>query len=80
MEPGKLIFSDQYKSSLPGRVLGNRGSKITSQVYKRDTILCDAAFSNISVYCQVSLASEDKIMSKLKFDREAMCAGFPVKS
>ena len=39
LEPGKLIFSDQYESRLPGRVFGIRGFKIKSQVYKGGTEL-----------------------------------------
>ena len=67
LEPGKLIFSDKYESRLPGRVFGYRGYIITSQVYKGVTILCDAAYRNISVHCRVSSTPEDTILSKLKF-------------
>ena len=79
LKHGELIFSDQYESRLPGRVFGNRRSKITSQVYKGVTIICDEASIKISVHHQVSFTVEDTIMSKLKFDREATSAGFPVK-
>ena len=79
MEPGKLIFSYQYESRLSGRVFGNRGSKITSQVYKGGPILFDVAYINIIVHHQVSLTSEDTTVSKLKFEREAMGSEVPVE-
>ena len=53
LEPGKLFFSYQYESRLPGRVSGNILSKITSQVYKIVTIFCYEDSSNISVHNQV---------------------------
>ena len=34
LEPGKIIFSDQCESRLPGRVFGKIISKIISRVYK----------------------------------------------
>jgi hypothetical protein len=33
LNPGDLIFSDQYVSSVPGRVFGRRGASIASQKY-----------------------------------------------
>ena len=80
MKHGKLIFSDQYESMLLARIFGNRGSKITSQVYKGDNIFCDTASSKISVHNQVSFTSEDKIMYKLKSEIEDMGEGVPVES
>ena len=31
LEPGDLIFSDQFESRLPGRVFGQKGSYLSSQ-------------------------------------------------
>ena len=78
MEPGKFVFYYQYESRIPGRVFGSRGYKITSQIYKGDTIFCDAAFIKIIVHSQVPFTAEHTIISKLEFEREAMCAGVSV--
>ena len=67
LESGKLIFYDKYESRLPGRVFGNRGYIINSQVYKGGTIFCDSAYRNTSLHRRVSSTPEDTIMSKLKF-------------
>ena len=78
MEPGKFIFSYQYESRITERVFGNRGYKITYQVYKGGTIFYYQASSKISVHHQVSFTEEDTNMSKLNFKREATSAGVPV--
>ena len=65
---------------LQGEFLGNRGSEITFQVYKGDTIFCDSDSIKISVPHQFSFTAEDTIISNLKFDSETMGAGFPVES
>ena len=78
MEPVNLIFYYHYESRLLGRVFGNRGSKITPQFYKGGAIFCYAAYSNIRVHHKVKLTAEETIMSKLKFEREAIDEGLPV--
>ena len=80
MDPGKIILSDQYESRFSGRLFGNRGSKITSKVYKVSNIFYDAYYKNISVHHQVSFIAEDTTMSNLNFERGAMGAGVPVES
>jgi hypothetical protein len=80
LEPGELVFSDQYESRLPGRVFGNRGSRINSQKYKGGTLFCDAASSRVSIYNQISFTAEETITSKLKYEREAMSTGIQVQS
>ena len=69
MEPGKIIIYDQYKSRLLGRVFGNIGYKITSQVYKGGTIFWDVASRKISLQHQVSFTEEETSLYKLKFER-----------
>ena len=62
-------------------MFGNRGFKTISKVYKRGTIFYNAAeSSNISVHNQVSFTAEETVISKLKFENEAMGAGVPVES
>jgi hypothetical protein len=80
LEPGELVFSNQYESRLPGQVVGNRGSKISSQIYKGCTLFCDAASSHISIYNQISFTAKETIRSKLKYEREAMSTGVQLHS
>ena len=80
MEPVNIIFSLQYESIIIGRLFGNRGSKITSQVYKGVTIFCDAASSKISLHHQVSCTVEDTTVSNIKFERYYMGAGVTLES
>ena len=54
------------------------GNRVTSQVYKGGTIFCDAASSKIIVHRQVSFTAEETIISKLKFEMEAMGSILPV--
>ena len=79
MEPGKIIISDNYESWLPGRVFGNRGSKISSKFFKGGSIFCGSFSINISVNHQIKLVSEYNIMSKIQFERETMGEGVPVE-
>jgi hypothetical protein len=79
LEPGDLIFSDQYESCLPGRVFNARGSTVHSQQMMGGTLFCDAASGRISVHNQVSLAASDTIVSKLKFEQEALSVGVQVQ-
>ncbi len=79
LEPGDLIFSDQYESRVQGRVFNARGSAVHSQKIVGGTLFCDAASGRISVHNQVSLAASDTIASKLKFERDAGSAGVAVK-
>jgi Reverse transcriptase (RNA-dependent DNA polymerase) len=80
LEPGDLVFSDQYESRLPGRAFGHRGSKITSRKYCGGTLFCDAASGWMYIQHQASLNAIDTITSKLSFEREALGSGVHVKS
>jgi hypothetical protein len=79
LEPGELVFTDQYESRLPGGLFGNRGSRVTSQKYKGGTLFCDTAFGRVIIHSHVSITAEEKITSKLKFECKAMGAGVQVK-
>ena len=80
MEPGDLVFSDQFVSSLPGKVFGKRGESISSNSYSGGTLFCDAASKKIFVNCQVSLGAYEIIESKLMFERDAQTSGVTVKA
>ena len=80
LKPGELIFSDQYVSSLPGRVFGRRGAAITTQKYCGGTLFYDAATGKMKVVHQVSLGAQETVQSKLEFEREAHQLGITVKN
>ena len=79
LEPGALIFSDQYESRLPGHVFNARGSGVHTQTYMGGTLFCDAASGCVSVHNQVSLGASDMIASKIKFEHNAMSTGVTVQ-
>ena len=80
LKPGNIIFSDHYESRLTWIVFWNRRYKVTSQVYKGGTIFYNSASRKIIVHHKVSFTSEETIVSKIDFEREAMGAGVPVES
>ena len=76
--PGDLVFSDQYESRLPGKVFTYKGSGLKTLTYKGGTVFCDSASGYISQYCQSSFTSDETVISKLRFEREAMGSGVVV--
>ena len=79
LEPGDLVFSDQYESSCPGRVFGRRGASISTQKYCGGTLFYDAASGKIRVVHQVSLSAQETVAAKMTFEREALQHGIKVK-
>ena len=71
LDPGSLVFTDQFESRLPGRVFTSKGSQVSSQKYKGGTLFCDTASSKISIYMQSSFTVEERIQSKLKYEKNA---------
>jgi hypothetical protein len=79
LEPGDLVFTDQFESRLPGRVFNARGASTSSHKYKGGTVFCDAATGHIRVYFQVAFTAQETLESKLKYEREALSEGVQVK-
>jgi hypothetical protein len=79
LDSGELVFTDQYKSRLPGRVFGKRGSSVTSQKYKGANLFCDTASGRVRIYNQVFFyrRGDNHIQAELKC--EAMGTGVQVK-
>ena len=50
LEPGNMVFTNQYESRLSGRVFNSRGSTVHSQKMVGGTIFIDAASSHVAVY------------------------------
>ena len=78
LEPGNLIFSDQYESRTPGRVFGLRGAHISSQKYCGGTLFTDAASGYIDIQHQQNLTAAESIRAKLAFERNALTAGVSI--
>ena len=78
LEPGDLIFSDQYESRVPGRVFGNRGASISSAKYCGGSLFNDAASGYQFVYHQQHLTAIESIEAKQAFEREALTAGVSI--
>ena len=64
LEPGDLIFSDQYESRVPGKVFGKQGAAISSNSYCGGTLFVDAATGRIFNRHQVSLNAHETVEAK----------------
>ena len=80
LEPGDLVFSDQYESPLLGRQFSARGNDLTTQKFRGGTIFCDAASGKLTVVHQVGLTGTETVQAKLRFEREAAAVGVHVRA
>jgi hypothetical protein len=79
LDPGDLVFSDQYESPLLGRQFSARGNSLTTQKFRGGTIFCDAASGKLTVIHQVGLTGTETVQAKLRFEREAAGVGVQVR-
>ena len=79
LNPGDLVFSDQFESSMKGRYYNSQGKMNTHYSYRGGTIFYDAASKYIQVTNQVGFTAYETIEAKLKFEREAMGDGVVIK-
>jgi hypothetical protein len=79
LEPGELVFADQYESRQPGRAFTTKGLSSSSN-FNGGTLFVDAASHYIFVSHQVGSTATETIQSKIKFEREAMTCGVEVKA
>ena len=79
LEPGDLVFSDQYESRLEGRQFTARGHTLSSQKYRGGTLFCDTASGKVSVIHQVGLTGPETVQAKLQFEREAASVGVLIR-
>ena len=77
LEPGQLVYVDQYESRVEGRAFTTRGLS-QSLKFKGGTLFCDAASHYVFVNHQVSLNAAETVESKLKFEREALQHGVSI--
>ena len=70
LAPGTMVSSDQFVSSLPGRLPNTYGCKYKSNWYNGRTIFIDDASGFIALECQVSLGAAETLRAKHKFERD----------
>ena len=80
LEPGDLVFADQYESRVPGRALTSKGIVSSSLKFGGGTLFIDAASGYIFVSHQVGHTAAETIESKMRFEREALACGVSVKA
>ena len=79
LQPGDLVFSDQYEYPLEGCQFSARGNDASTQNYCSGTLFCNAASGKISVVHQVGLTGTETVQAKFQFEREAAKVGIHVK-
>ena len=79
MEPGDLVFADQYESRQPGRAFTTKGLSSSSH-FRGGTLFVDAASHYVFVSHQMGSTATETIQSKLKFEREATTCGVTVQA
>ena len=79
IQPGDLVFYDQYESPLEGHQFSTRGNDVSTQKYCSGTLFCDYASGKILVVHQVGLTGTKTVQEKLQFKREATAVGIHVK-
>ena len=80
LEPGDLVFSDQYESRIGGKIFNRRGTAISRQDYCGGTLFCDGATGRIAARHQVSLSAPETTLSKQIFEKDAFSVGVTVKA
>jgi Reverse transcriptase (RNA-dependent DNA polymerase) len=79
LEPGQLVFADQYESREPGRAFTTKGAA-SSHKFGGGTLFIDAASNYVYVSHQVGTTANETIQAKVKFEREAITAGVTVQA
>jgi hypothetical protein len=79
MEPGQLVFADQYESRELGRAFTSKGGS-SSHKFGGGTLFIDAASNYVFVSHQVGATAHETIQSKIKFEREALTAGVVIQN
>ena len=80
LEPGDCFSTDQYESSVRGRLPQTRGRERSSNRYVGGTIFFDHASSKIYIRHQTSLSGKETVMAKRDVERECLSQGVIVKS
>ena len=80
LRPGSKVFTDQFISSVPGRLPHTFGKEKDSEKQTGGTVWVDAASGFVAVDTQVSLNAAETLRSKSKFERDAHRSGIKILS
>ena len=78
LRPGSMVSSDQFVSSLPGRLPNTYGKEAESEKYVGGTIFIDEASEYFWVHNQVSLNAKETLIGKHNFERNAIRNGVTI--
>ena len=76
---GGRVSTDQFVSSLPGRLATTYGKESVEKQYSGGTVFIDEASEFMYIENQVSLGAPETVRAKNKFEREAMRNGVVIK-
>ena len=79
LRPGAMISSDQFVSSVPGRLPNTYGRERDSEKFVGGTIFIDEASGYFGVSNQVSLNAGETIKAKHSFERDAIRHGVIIR-
>lgn len=80
LQPGAVISTDQFESSVKGRLPHTYGKEHDRERYTGGTLFVDEASEFMFVKNQVSLGATETIAGKTEFEREAIRHGVLIKS
>ena len=72
LDPGELVFVDQYVSSVKGRLPHTYGKESGSDKYCGGIIFVDSASGFTRIYHLISLRAGDTLRCEQAFEREAL--------
>ena len=76
---GSMVSTDQFVSSLKGRLPNTYGRESDSDKFMGGTVFIDEASNYIAVHNQVSLGLEETLRGKHRFERDALQHGISIK-
>ena len=80
LHPGAVVSTDQFVSSLLGRLPHMFGKESDKEKFCGGTVFVDEASEFVSVTNQVSLNASETLLAKGKFERNALQHGVTIKS
>lgn len=78
LRPGGCISTDQFVSSLPGRLPTSFGKEQAHEMFSGGTVFVDDATGYFHVENQVSLSAAETIRAKHRFERTAIQGGVQI--
>lgn len=78
LRPGGSVSTDQFVSSVPGRLATSFGKEQAHEMMTGGTVFVDDASGYFHVENQVSLSAPETIRSKRRFERMALQGGVPI--